>query len=226
MKSALAIIGLSVAVSIGCSATPSASSPAQASPAQTTAAAFTPQPSATLAAQSSQEQSACTLKLSEAPVINGLKLGMTVDEILALFSGSKDDRELRAQLAKPPTQIGTSSFVVRPSKYENKADFAGISQITVSLLDGRVLRFHIGYDGPEWPHVDKFVEQFRKGKDLPSVEEWKAFTGLDTQLKTLTCEGFEIRVFAGGEGGSVNYVLLQDREGDRKLRERARTVRE
>lgn len=147
---------------------------------------------------------------------------MTVDEVLALFPGSKDDRELSSQLSRPPTQFGSSSFVIRPARFQNKADFAGIAHITVSLLDGRVSRFHIGHDGPEWPHVDQFIAEFLKDRDLPPAEKWKAFPGMDTQLKMLTCAGFEVRVFAGGPGGNLNYVLIQDLEADKKLRDRSR----
>ena len=168
----------------------------------------------------------CELTLAEAPPINGLKLGMTSDEVLALFPGSREDVEIRSTLSGPPSKFGTSSFVITPNLYESKEKFSGMSQITLRLLDGRVSNFTIGYHGPEFSHVDKFVAKFIEGKNLPAVDQWEAYIGMDTQLKTLTCKDFEIRVFAGGPGGNLNYVLMTDLEADKKAKDRRKRARE
>lgn len=164
--------------------------------------------------------------MSQAPTIKGLKLGMTPDEVLALFPGSKEDPEVRASVSRPPNQYGMAGFLIRPSKYENKEEFAEIIQITFTFLDGRVSKMYVGFNGPEWPHVDKFVAKFVEGTNFPGVDQWEAYVGMDTQLKILTCTGFEIRVFAGGPGGNLNYVLVQDLEADKKLKERRKKARE
>ena len=44
--------------------------------------------------------------------------------------------------------------------------------------------------------------------------------GMDNQLKILKCSEIEIRVFAGGQGGNLNYVLMKDLEAEKKLKER------
>jgi len=145
---------------------------------------------------------------------------MTTEEVLALFPGSKDDADVRASLAAPPSKLGTSSFVVRPEKYESKDKFAGVNQITFILLDGRVSNFSVGYNGPEYSHVDKFVGKFIEGTSLPAADQWEAYVGMDNSLKILKCIDFEIRVFAGGQGGNLNYVLMKDLEAEKKLKER------
>lgn len=211
-----------VAVSIACSASKSASSPAQLPVNQAISA-----PSSTpVTTFSAHERTACTLGLSEAPAINRLKLGMTEDEILAVFPGSKDDAELRSTLAKPRGPHGNSSFLITPSKYESAADFKEVSRVNFTMLDGRVSSFTTNYTGPEWPDVDKFVEKFVEGKSLPAADQWEPYAGMENQMKTLTCTGFSIRVFNGGEGGNLNYVLVQDLEADKKLKERRRKARE
>jgi hypothetical protein len=86
----------------------------------------------------------CELTLAEAPLINGLKLGMTSDEVLALFPGSREDAEIRSTLSGPPSKFGTSSFVITPNLYESKEKFSGMSQITLRLLAGRVSNFTVG----------------------------------------------------------------------------------
>lgn len=155
-----------------------------------------------------------------------MKLGMKVEEVLALFSGSNQDAELRATLAKPPSRFGNSTFLITPSKYRNAVDYKGVSRLTVSLLDGLVSNFTINYNGPQWPDVDKFIEKFVEGKDLLPSDQWEPYEGMPTQMKTLTCNGFSIRLFAGGEGGSLNYVLVEDLEADKKLKERRKKARE
>ncbi|MDX6496823.1 MAG: hypothetical protein QOG23_83 [Blastocatellia bacterium] len=145
---------------------------------------------------------------------------MTPDEVLAVFPGSKEEAEIQSSLSGPPNRFGGSSFLIRPEKYQSKDKFAGISQITFTLLDGRVSDFTVGYNGPEYSHVDKFVAKFIEGTSLPAVEQWEAYVGLDTQMKTLKCTEFEIRAFAGGKGGNLNYVLIKDLVAEKKLKDR------
>lgn len=222
MKFLVALISLSVALSFACSASRSATSPAPApSPSITTDPGDTSVTNSTR-----QEKLPCMLTMSAAPAINGLKLGMTPEEVLALFPGSKDDPEVKADLARPTSRFGGSALLIRPQKFESKEKFSQISQIKFDFLDGRVMRFQVTYNGPEWPHVDKFVEKFVGDTNLPANDHWASYPGLDTQMKTLTCPDFEVRVFAGGEGGNLNYVLVQDLEADKELKERRRKARE
>jgi len=184
------------------------------------------QPSEQPANSTEQSNANCSLTMAAAPVLKGLKLGMTPDEVLALFPGSKDDEEVKDHLARPLSQFGVSELVVRPAKFESKEKFAGINHITFSLLDGRVSSFSVGYNGPAYSHVDQFVTKFVEGTNLPPPDQWQAYVGMDTQMKTLTCKDFEIRVFAGGEGGNLNYVLMRDLEADKKLKDRRKKARE
>jgi hypothetical protein len=209
------------AVSVGCSASRSAGSPAQVTDSPTSNQSSSP-----IVSSSAQEKAACPLNISQAPVLNGLRLGMTPEEVLALFPGSKEDAELRRRLSEPPSQFGVSSLMIRPSKYESRDKFAEVSQISFHLLDGRVSNFTVSYNGPEWPHVDNFVAKFVEGTSLPPVGQWQAHAGMSNQSKNLICSDFEVRIFAGGQGGNLNYVLMQDLEADKKLKDRRRKARE
>jgi len=214
MKSFLVIASLLIAVSLACSAYKSAGSqplPVNNVPAQTSTQTNN---------APAQEKQPCTLTLAGAPEIKGLRLGMTPDEVLALFPGSKDDAEVRASVSAAPTEFGVSNFVIRPAQYGSKEKFAGINQISLNLLDGRVTALTIGYDGPAYSHVDKFVEMVIKETSLPPIDQWEGYVGMDNQMKTLTCTEFEVRVFAGGPGGNLNYVLVKDLVADKKLKAR------
>jgi len=151
---------------------------------------------------------------------------MTPEEVLALFPGSKEDAEVRSSLSRPPSQFGEAELLIRPAKYESKEKFVGINQITFSLLDGRISTFSVGYDGPQYSHVDKFVTKFIEGTNLPPADQWEAYVGMDNSLKVLRCTEFEIRVFVGGKGGNLNYVLMKDLEADKTLQKRMKEAEE
>lgn len=221
MKSFFVITITIVGFSIACSAYKSVGSPAASngSPAVS-------QNSDQSANTSAQGKTPCTITLERAPDINGIRLGMTPDQVLALFPGSKTDPEVQNYLSRPPSQFGVSELAIKPAKFESKEKFVGINQITFSLLDGRVSTFTVNYGGPEYADVDKFVAKFLVGKSLPAVEQWEAYPGMETQLKTLKCDGFEVRVNAAGSGGNLNYVLLKDLIADQKLKERRKKARE
>jgi len=171
-----------------------------------------------------ETSSTCSLKMSGAPAIIGLRLGMTPDEVLALFPGSKEDAEVKADLARPQSQFGESDFVIRPAKYD-KDKFANLNQIIFTVLDGKISAYDLRYNGPQWPHVDKFVESVSSQSGLPPVEQWTSFVGMENQLKTLKCTDFEVEVFAGGKGGNLNYVRVKDLLAEKKLNDRQAKAR-
>jgi len=214
MKSFFLLAFVLIAVSIACVPNKSAlsSSPNNNTPIN--------QPAEQSANSTEQSSSNCSLTMAAAPVLNGLKLGMTPDEVLALFPGSKDDEEVKAHLARPLSEFGTSQLLIRPAKFESKEKFAGINHITFSLLDGRVSSFTLNYNGPAYTHVDQFATKFVEGTNLPPSDQWQAYIGLDTQMKTLRCTDFEIRAFAGGPGGNLNYVSVKDLEAEKKFKDR------
>jgi hypothetical protein len=165
------------------------------------------------------------LTKNAAPVVNGLKLGMTKEQVLAVFPGSETDPDLQSQLSRPPSRFGVSDFVIRPEKLEPKDKFASFTHFTFGLLDGHVSSLNIGYAGPAYSNVDEFVSQFVAGTNLPQADQWQAYPGMENQLKVLTCKDFEIKIFAGGTDGNLNYVLLTDLEADKKVKDRRAKAR-
>lgn len=216
MKQLLVIVCLSGFVAMACKLEASSNSPnanananARSSPVESTGTA-------------SQEAKAnCPLQIAVAPVLHGLKLGMTREEVLEMFPESKDDADLKPLLSRAPSQFGGTELVIHPQKYEKSKDkFPGIDHINFSFLDGHANTINVGYAGPAYSHVDEFVKKFVAGTSLPPADQWQAYPGMDTQMKTLTCQDFEVRIFAGGEGGNLNYVLLTDLEASKTLKDR------
>ena len=219
MRLFVVIASLLIVVSIACSGYKSAGS-------QPATSNTPPQPATETNNARTQESTPCTLTIAGAPDINGIKLGMTPGELLTLFPGSHEDKEIRESLAMPPSEFGVLNLTIRSAQLASNEKFNGVDHISLILLDGRVSSFTVRYNGPEFSHVDKFVAKFIEGKNLPAVDQWEVFTGMDNQLKLLKCSEVQIRVFAGGQGGNLNYVLIQDLEADKKLKERRRKARE
>lgn len=162
----------------------------------------------------------CSLNGDQSPVVRGLKLGMNAKQVLAVFPGSSEDPEVLADSSKPPSTFGETRFIIKPDKYGSKENFVGIRSLTFGFLDGRLSDFNVGYDGPKWKHVDEFVTKFIDGTNLPAMDAWESQVGMDTQLKSLKCDGFEITVFAGGKTGNLNYVQLRDVAAEKELEAR------
>ena len=221
MNQLLLMLSIVVASSIGCATSRSANSQSIAGSNPTSV-----QIAPAITSKSAPATRECTLRLDAAPNIKGLSLRMTPEEVLALFPGAKSDPEIQRQMSGPPRQFGISNLMIRPEKYESRDRYTDINQISFSFLDGRVSKIHVGFTGPEWPDVDKFVAKIVEGTSLPPADQWSPYVGLDNQLKMLTCVDFEVRVFAGGKGGNLNYVQVQDLEADKKLKERRKKAQE
>lgn len=174
------------------------------------------------------EKAICTLTLAQAPEIRGLRLDMTVEQVLALFPGSNAEKVIIDALAKAkaPNRFGSTSITITPDKYESKAKFAGLGSITFRFVDGRVSTFRVGYNNPEWKNVDEFIAKFSVGWNLPAANAWEPFVGMDEQMKTLKCNGFEMSAFAGGKNVNVNYIEMKDTAAEQKLKERAQKAAE
>jgi hypothetical protein len=133
----------------------------------------------------------CKLTMAQAPAIRGIRLGMTVDQALAVFPGAQADSDVRANLARE--HFGSQGVSIDPAKYESTEKFVGVNSISFGFLDGRLTRFSIQYKGPEWKSDEQFAAKVAEALSLPGVESWKPIpNGL-----ALSCEGFRIGVSAG-----------------------------
>jgi len=219
MKSFILLVFLALGVAIGCSSKSAGLQSSANNPA--VAVETSSQPTNGKA----QEKTSCTLSPTSVPAIKGLKLGMTPAEVKALFPGSETDQDLRTALSQPPSALGVSNFSIRPAKYQSSKGFSGIKQISFVLLDGRVFNFSISYDGPEYSNVDLFVDKVTQGTELPGAAQWEPYVGMDN-LKVLKCVDVELRVFAGGPGGNLNYVSVKDLAAEERLKDRRKKARE
>lgn len=161
------------------------------------------------------------LSMSQAPDIVGLRLGMTMEQVVAAFPGCETDKQVRASLNKPANRYGVKTLVITPWKFSTEKRFEGVNQVALTLLDGQVASFSVYYNSPTWTNVNDFVSKFSQEKGLPGADSWDARSGADNQMKTLKCRDFEINLFAGGENISTNYVQMRDLSAQQKLKGRS-----
>jgi hypothetical protein len=165
--------------------------------------------------------SECKLKLAQAPVIRGIRLGMTVNEALAVFPGAEKDEALRQTLSR--VHFGSSGFWIDPSKYGSKDKFVGVRSVSFGLLDGDLNSFSVEYNGPEFRSSEQFVSRIVGPLNLPGIEFWKGGGGTGR----LNCEGFAVRVQLTPEVGSNTiYVWNLEKDANKIVREREEAVKE
>lgn len=158
--------------------------------------------------------SECKLKLAQAPVIRGIRLGMTVNEVLAVFPGAEKDDALRQSLSRG--SFGVTGFSVDPSKYGSKDKFVGVRGVSFGFLDGDLNSFSVEYSGPEFRNNEQFISRIVGPLNLPGIEFWKG--------AALVCEGFTVAVRVIPEG--TIYVRNLEKDSNRVVREREEAVKE
>ncbi|MBV9958331.1 MAG: hypothetical protein JO360_07915 [Acidobacteria bacterium] len=165
----------------------------------------------------------CALSVTQAPAINGLKLGMTVEQVLARFPGSSEDKIIAAERARAPEKFGAGSFSIIPEKYSTKDEFPGINQFNFRYIDGHIYSLRAAYNGQTWKDVDEFVSKFAADAKLPAAGFWDATPGMEMQQKELKCSDLAITVFASS---GVNHIELRDAASEQLLKERRAKAKE
>ena len=142
----------------------------------------------------------CTLTLEQAPTVHGLRLGLTVSEVIAILPGYKTMIEYRL---KQPTsrqslamhriqvQIPDLRFAETEEQKALARQMAPLSYITMEFYEGKVARLAFQYasytdvlqwDSQTW--TQKLAESF----GLPNFESWRKD---GNGQAVLICTGFE-----------------------------------
>jgi hypothetical protein len=167
----------------------------------------------------------CKMTLAQAPVIRGLRLGMTSDELFAIFPANEREEFDRAQKLKSaelPPNYGHTYFDISPSRYPTKDRFMGIGRFRFDLFDKKVV--YIGADYTNTPQFDstgQLMEIITRQFGLP---EFKDRTGSNEYWKgtSLSCEGFRFQV--SGLSGAF-FIGLTDPTYKKTMEDRGQADR-
>src|SRR2546421_25329 len=152
----------------------------------------------------------CTLTLAQAPSVRGVRLGMTVDEFLALFPGSNDDGQVKRALSQADgyPQFGKAFFGVTPANYATKDLFGGISFYTVQSFDRRIVQLNVIYEGfpngPKWKNVDDLIQKFAESFHLPGAKDW-LLEPSTSDRKGLACNGFQVWASTANDRSNLTF---------------------
>lgn len=154
----------------------------------------------------------CTLELKNAPVIRGLRLGMSKLEFLKLFPSA-------TELENSRPEVGAISYEVNQEENPNFADKSVILNF-VWFVDDKLSSLGFKYPDYEPISINDFVRQAATKLDLP-LNGWGNYDGLSNP-KILKCKEFDVMIgwemFRAGVGDP--YLILSDYEGDKKITER------
>ena len=148
--------------------------------------------------------SRCNLSEANSPSVRGVRLGMTTQQLLALFPAASKRKETRDALDKAKASAASETVYLSldPSADGAGSQMAGVDLVAVGLNKGRVVDFNVSYSGPPWRTIDEWVGKLSESLRLPRAEDWTAGPS-ENPNKVLKCTGLEIEAAIQGGGGSV-----------------------
>ena len=174
-------------------------------------------------------QSKCSLTEVNSPSVRGVRLGMSTEQLLALFPGSakrwaKEPKKMRD--AREKAMAATSSEPVylsfEPATDAAKDEFAGVDSVSVGLYKGRVVDFSLLYVGAAWRTIDEWVAKLSETLKLPGAQDWMVGPS-ENPNKVLKCDLIEIE--AAIQGGSAS-IRIRNTEYIKSIEERTNAAEE
>ena len=170
----------------------------------------------------SSGDSKCSLTRAEAPEIRGIRLGMTPQQLMALFPEDGNQQKIGEAIrqSKRVDAYGYSRLTLQADTPNSNPRFTGVNYIAVDFLDERVTFYHVAYNGPEWKTVRQFVGKLTEAFHLPS----SSWTG-DDQDQQMKCDGFIIN--ASASSGTIgSRVEVRDPSVPQVIRDRREVVKD
>ncbi len=168
-------------------------------------------------------QSRCNLTEANAPVVRGIRLGMSTDQLLALFPGSSKRKEMKDAIERARAASNDIVYLsFDPAIDAGGNQFAGVTSVGVGIYRGRVADFTIFYVGATWGTIDEWVAKLSESFNLPGGQAWEAGPS-ENPNKVLRCSGIEIE--AAIQGGSAS-IKVTNTGPLKDAQERARTEEE
>lgn len=163
-------------------------------------------------------QSRCSLTEATAPGVRGLKLGMSVEQVSALFPGSTKRKDTRDALAKAKT-AGEVVYVTFEPSDGGKDQNVDVASVSAGFNKGRVIALSVQYLGPEWRNVDEWIAKLSETLGLPGVNNWQPGPS-ENPNKILRCSGVEVEASVEGGGGSITIRSTENsNDGQDRARE-------
>jgi hypothetical protein len=161
-------------------------------------------------------QPKCPATEADSPSVRGLRLGMTVEQVVALFPAAIKRKQVKdaVEKAKAAKTSETVRISFNPATDSGNQQFAAVDAVSVSTYKGRVVDFSVQYVGPAWNSIDEWIGKLSEAFNLPSARDW--MVGPDeTPNKVLKCGAIEIEGAVQGGSGTIrirNTEYLKEME--------------
>ena len=182
--------------------------------------------------------SPCTMTTAQLREIRGLRLGMSVSNLLAAFpeESSKNSIQKAVGDARKPDAYGFGRATLFRSNPAVNPNFSGVPFIELELVDEHVSLFRVNYErGTPWKSADQFVDRLSDEFHLPDSQHWKRLdtigrpykdsSKIDYGVRTLTCNGFTVLATTNnGNGGSA--VIVKNPKAEEVVKNREEAAKE
>jgi len=168
-------------------------------------------------------QNRCTLTEATSPNVRGLRLGMSTQQLLALFPGITKKKEMKDAIEKAKSATGAEAAYLGfdPATEGDAQQFAGVGSVSAGLYKARVVDFSVQYIGAAWT-VDAWIAKLSETFKLPSAQDWVVGPN-EAPNKVLKCDG--ILIEAAIQGGSAT-IRVRNTEDLKEIDERTKAAEE
>jgi hypothetical protein len=149
-------------------------------------------------------QSRCDLTEARTPSVRGVRLGMSLEQLLALFPGSTRRKEMKEALLRANATASEELVYLffDPATDAGGDRYAGVESVSAGIYKGSVMEFTVSYLGPTWRTIDEWVTRLSESFNLPGVQGWVAGPE-ESPNKILRCGELEISAAIQGGGGLI-----------------------
>lgn len=144
----------------------------------------------------------CKLTIKESPELRGLKLGMKLDDSLALLKG--------AEVPDPFLGRQDVTFLRSELARIDRERFKNISRLSITYLDGQIVDLTVEYNDVRFRDTAEFAGVVSSTLNLPDSWEGRS-------IETLQCVGFAVEIFAGM---SMARIHIKDANAEATFRAR------
>ena len=154
------------------------------------------------------------------PTVREIRLGMNVQQLLALFPASSKRKEIKDMLERAKSATGNETVYVafNPVSDGGGDQFSGVDSVLVGLYKGQVVDFTVSYVGPTWRTVNEWVDKLAESFGLPTSKGWVTGPNENPNL-ILQCKEVVIEAGIQGGGGSIRVRDTEYNKGTEKQKE-------
>lgn len=155
----------------------------------------------------SQKALPCKLDLSQVPAVQGIKFGMSKEELENYFG----IRFIGNTLSTEDNQIGLSNlgfYRVLVNKYPQQLD--GVEIIQLRLFENKLYSYSVSFDhSKNWSNTEQFTSYLSESLNLP--KDWETS---GSSAARMNCQGFrvEANTYFLPEVSLTNLTTLQEIE--------------